>query len=332
MEKINRSYLRKIRYAIQWSIFLLILYSGYKFYLFTEAIENGFIPDFKRPPSVEGFMPIGALMALKLWITTGIFDPIHPAALIIFIAALTLALLLRKSFCGWVCPVGTLSEIVWKTGRRIFGKNPIIIKYLDYPLRSIKYILLLFFFYVIVIKMSPPEIQAFLNTPYWMVADIKLLKFFTEMSTTTAAVLLLLLGLSLIYKNFWCRYLCPYGGLLGLMGLMSPARIKRYWDRCINCGLCAKNCPSLLPVDKKDSIKSAECTGCLTCVSYCPARDALDVVLVQRRLKPYVFIATVVIFFFGIIIVAKGLGLWHSSVSMENLIQFLPFLHNLEHP
>lgn len=332
MDRIDRSYLRKIRYAIQWSIFLLILYSGYKFYLFTEAIEKGITPDFKRPPSIEGFMPIGALMALKLWITKGIFDPIHPAALIIFIAALTLALLLRKSFCGWVCPIGTVSEILWKTGQRIFGKNLIIMKYLDYALRSMKYILLLFFIYVIVVKMSPKEIHAFLNTPYWIVADIKLLKFFTALSTTTVVVLLLLLGLSLICKNFWCRYLCPYGGLLGLIALVGPVRIKRYEDKCINCGLCARNCPSILPVDKKGTIKSPECTGCLTCVSYCPARDAIDIALVQRRLKPYAFITAVIVVFFGIIIVAKFFGLWHSAASMENLRQFLPFLHFLKHP
>lgn len=332
MERVNRSYIRGLRYTVQWSIFLLTLYSGYKFYLFVGAIEKGLIPDFKRPPSIEGFLPIGALMALKLWITEGIFDPIHPAALVIFVAALTLAFLFRKSFCGWICPVGALSEIVWKTGKGLLGKNLSIPRYIDYPLRSIKYILMSFFLYVIVIKMSPMEIQAFLKTPYWKVADIKLLKFFKDMSMTTAIVLFSLFGLSLMYKNFWCRYLCPYGGLLGLMGLIGPTRIKRYEDKCINCGLCAKNCPSLLPVDKKDSIKSPECTGCLTCLSYCPARDALDIALVQRRLKPYAFIAAVVVVFFSIIIVAKGAGLWHPSVTIDELKQLIPYLSILEHP
>lgn len=114
MKKIDRSYIRKIRYAIHWVIFLIVIYSGYKFCLFTQSLEQGLMPAVSRPPSVEGFMPIGALMALKLWITEGIFDPIYPTALVIFIGAILLAMLLKKSFCGWICPVGTLSDAVWK--------------------------------------------------------------------------------------------------------------------------------------------------------------------------------------------------------------------------
>lgn len=333
MEKIDRSYIRKIRYAIQWAIFLIVIYSGYKFYFFTKALEQGLVPAVNRPPSIEGFMPIGALMALKLWIAQGFFDPIHPAALVIFIGAILSATLLKKSFCGWICPVGTLSEAVWKIGRKIFGKNFIAHRYIDYPLRSIKYVLMLFFLYVILIKMSSHDITEFLNTPYWKVSDIKLLKFFTEMSTTTMIILTALFGLSLVYKNFWCRYLCPYGGLLGLLSLLSPVKIRRNESACINCRLCSKNCPSLLPVDKKKTIHSPECTGCLKCVSHCPARDALDTVIPNRKaLRPEVFISAVIAVFFGVILIAKLTGKWHSSVSLDELRAIMPFIHTLTHP
>ncbi|BCB95931.1 (Fe-S)-binding protein [Dissulfurispira thermophila] len=333
MVKINRSYIRKIRYTIQWAIFLVVIYSGYKFYLFTQALENGLIPSVTRPPSVEGFMPIGALMALKQWITEGIFDPIHPAALVIFISALLLVIILKKSFCGWICPVGTLSEVIWKVGKKIFRKNFVIPKYIDYPLRSLKYALMAFFLYVIVIKMSPSEIGIFLNTPYWKVSDIKLLKFFTEMSLTTKITLSILFVLSLLYKNFWCRYLCPYGGLLGLLSILSPIKIRRNKDKCIKCGLCAKNCPSLLSVDKKETIHSPECTGCLICVSHCPAKDALNpAILNKKALRPEVFIFTVIAVFFGIVLIAKLTGKWHSHVSPDELRAIMPFIHTLTHP
>lgn len=290
------------------------------------------MPAVSRPPSVEGFMPIGALMALKLWITEGIFDPIHPAALVIFIGAILLAALLKKSFCGWICPVGTLSEAVWKAGRKIFGKNFIIPKYIDYALRSIKYILMAFFLYVIIIKMTPVQITEFLNTPYWKVSDIKLLKFFTEMSLTTKITLGVLFGLSLLYKNFWCRYLCPYGGLLGLLSSVSPVKIRRNETKCIQCGLCTKNCPSLLLVDKKDAIHSPECTGCLTCVSHCPARDALDAAIANNKLRPEIFISAVIVVFFGVVLIAKLTGKWHSSVSLDELRSLMPYIHTLAHP
>ncbi len=332
MQYTNRSYIRKIRYVFQWLIFVSIIYAGFKFYLFTKLLEQGQIPTFERPSSIEGFMPIGALMALKLWISEGIFDPIHPAALVIFIGAITIAILLKKSFCGWICPVGTLSDSVWRLGKRLFGRNFVIPKYIDYLLRSLKYIFMTFFLYVIIIKMTPFEIAMFLNTSYWKVADIKLLKFFTEMSLTTGITLSVLFGISLLYKNFWCRYLCPYGGLLGLLSILSPTKIKRDEDRCIKCGLCAKNCPSLLPVDKKITITSPECTGCLTCVSYCPKRGALDIAFLKEKICPEIFILFIFILFFGIIFVAKLNGKWHPSLSVDEIKAIMPYIPNLRHP
>src|ERR1035437_8790231 len=55
-------------------------------------------------------------------------------------------------------------------------------------------------------------------------------------------------GLDMIYvsgpghggQNFWCRYLCPYGALMGLVSLASPLRIRRETSLCIDCGKCAK--------------------------------------------------------------------------------------------
>src|SRR5260370_20528984 len=84
---------------------------------------------------------------------------------------------------------------------------------------------------------------------------------------------------SLLLQNFWCRYLCPYGALLGIASLLSPFRIRRSADACIDCAKCAKVCPSALPVDKLVSIKSAECSGCLECVAVCRAEGALNMAL-----------------------------------------------------
>lgn len=340
MEKIDRSYLRHIRYAVQWGIFFFLIYAGYKFYVFIEHLAS---PDTQnltpetilslRSPSVEGFLPIGALMAFKLWVTTGIFDRIHPAGLVMFIAALLMALLLKKSFCGWICPVGALSDFVWKFGRKIFGKNFTLKKHADYPLRSLKYILMLFFIYVIIIKMPPPAILRFLERDYYKIADVKMLYFFTEMTTLTFIFLLVLFLLSLPFKNFWCRYLCPYGALLGLLSFFSPLKITRNLDACIDCGKCSKNCPSLLPVDKKIRLKSPECTGCMTCVSHCPARGALDIAFTKKKvLNPVLFVVLVIVLFFGATGIGKLTGKWHSAITHEEYKRIIPKASVLEHP
>lgn len=332
MHKIDRSYLRKLRYAVQWGIFALTAFSGYRLYLFAEHFTSGKTPLVERPPLVDGFLPIGALMSLKLWITEGIFDPIHPSALVIFISAMAVSAVLKKAFCGWICPIGALSEAVFKTGGKVFGRNPVLPKFIDYPLRSVKYILLVFFLYVVG-KMSSGALAGFLSEPYWKAADIKMLGFFTEMSSLTFYVLLALFALSLPFKNFWCRYLCPYGALLGILSLLSPFKITRHEEACIHCHKCTANCPSLLPVEDKVRIKSPECTGCLTCVSLCPSKGALEMSLPAKRpVRPLIYVILLAAVFFGIIAAAKLTGRWHSNVTYEEYKAVIPAISELKHP
>jgi len=341
MEKIDRAYLRYIRYCVQWGIILFLLYAGYRFSIFTDHFlfasnqplggENELLKN--RFPAVEGFLPIGALMGLKLWIVEGIFDRIHPAGLVIFTAAIVMALVLKKGFCGWICPVGALSDSVWKVGRKIFGRNFSVPRYADYPLRSVKYILMAFFIFVIALKMPAPAILRFLENDYYKIADVKMFFFFTEMTRTTLISLSLLFGLSLFYKNFWCRYLCPYGALLGLLSMMSPLKIRRDEGACIHCSRCTNNCPSLLPVETLMQVRSPECTGCLSCVSHCPAKGALDMTLPGRKaLHPLLFVCFIVVFFFGSVAVAKLTGRWDSQVSYQEYRRIIPQAKLLDHP
>src|SRR5207302_8149841 len=87
-------------------------------------------------------------------------------------------------------------------------------------------------------------------------------------------------------QNFWCRYLCSYGALMGLAALPSPLRVRREASLCIDCAKCAKACPSVLPVDKLLQIQSAECMDCMECVAVCPAEGALHIGLPKRRAVP----------------------------------------------
>ncbi len=341
MDTTNRTYLRYARYAVQGEILLFLLYAGYRFFFFVEHfLTQGIVLQgteetilLSRFPSVEGFLPIGALMSLKLWVVEGVFDHVHPAGLVIFVAALVLALVLKKGFCGWICPVGAISDSVWKLGKMIFGRNFTIPWYADSGLRSVKYILLAFFIYVVVLKMPSFAILQFIGGDYYKIADVKMLFFFTEMSTTTAVSLSLLFILSLFYKNFWCRYLCPYGGLLGLISFFSPLKIMRNDAACIHCGKCTKNCPSLLPVEQLQSVRSPECTGCLTCVSHCPANGALDVSLAGKKaVTPLIAALLVVVLFFGSIGIAKLTNNWHSTVTYEQYQRLIPQAAHLDHP
>jgi polyferredoxin len=186
----------------------------------------------------------------------------------------------------------------------------------------LKYLLLGFFVWA-VLSMSANAIVAFMRSPYGIVADVKMLNFFRFIGHTGLIVLGVLGIASVLVQNFWCRYLCPYGALLGISSLLSPMKIRRNAEACIDCVKCAKACPSALPVDKLVTIKSVECTGCLECVAVCPAEGALRMGLPAmiaprsaRRMPTWAFAAGVAALFFGIVGFAKTAGYWNSNIPL----------------
>jgi len=334
MDGISTKSAGTIRTVVQWCFMLWVAGIGIRFGMFVNSVESGATsPLISRPPGVEGFLPIGALTSLKHWLVSGEIHPVHPAALVIFLTILLMSLLAKKSFCSWLCPVGTLSEVLYKLGRKVFGHNFRIWFWPDIILRGIKYLLLLLFLVFILIGMSGEKVSKFLDAPYWAVSDVKMLHFFTKMSGTTMVVLAVLAFLSLFYKMFWCRYLCPYGALLGLVSAMSPFKIRRDATGCTGCQRCSAACPSGLEVHSSTSVSSPECTGCLTCVAHCPERNVLAIqpVFWRRPLPVWAFPAVVVFIFMAGISAGMVSGHWQSSLSYSDYQRLIPLVKNLSH-
>ncbi len=322
-----------VRRSVQLAFLLLNAWIGATFYLFVRYFETGGRSVYvRRPPGVEGYLPIAALMNLKYLLLTGRILEVHPAGLFLLFAFGAISFFFRKAFCSWLCPIGTLSEWLWQGGREIFGRNFVLPRWLDIPVRGLKYLLLGLFVYAVA-RLSAADIRAFLEGPYGLIADVKMLNFFRALSSTAAVVIAFLVVASVLVKNAWCRYLCPYGALMGVVALLSPARVRRNPDACIDCGKCAKVCPSLLPVDRRITIKSAECTGCLECVSICPARDALGFVVPRRRALPGWAIAVgIVVLFFGLVGYARLTGHWHTPLSPDTYFRLVPHADAYGHP
>ena len=162
-------------------VFRLNAWIGFEFYLFVRYYETGGQSAWaSRPPGVEGWLPIASLMNLKVLLATGQMPRLHPAGMFLLIAFLAASWLFRKSFCGWLCPVGTISEYLWRLGRQTFGRNFRLPRKLDLGLRSLKYLLLALFLYAVG-SMTVPAILAFLEGPYGIVDDVKMLNFFRFM-------------------------------------------------------------------------------------------------------------------------------------------------------
>ena len=325
---------QRIRRAVQSAFLLLNLWIGAQFYLFVRHFEDAGTPAVSRPPGVEGWLPIAGLMNTKYWLLTGEIPRVHPAAMVLILTFLTISLLFRKAFCGWLCPVGTLSEWLWKLGRDTFGRNFYLPRWLDIGLRSLKYILLGLFLYAVG-SMSALAIAQFLESPYGLVADVKMLNFFRHMGTTAAVVIGLLAFASIFIQNFWCRYLSPYGALTGLAALLSPLRIRRSKETCIDCAKCAKACPSRLPVDRLVQIRSAECLGCMECVAVCPVENTLDLTLIGPKPRPvraWMVAAGVLAVFVGVTGVAQWTGHWETPIPDWVYRELIPRAREFSHP
>lgn len=333
-----------IRLAVQALFVALNLWLGLQFYFWVRFYERGGAGlEMARPTGVEGWLPIAGLMNLKVLLFTGHVPAIHPAAMFLLIAFLLMSLLAKKAFCSWLCPVGTFSEQLGKLGRTIFRRRFHLVRWLDIPLRGLKYLLLGFFVYFIG-SMSAAMLERFMYTPYGLIADVKMLNFFRNMSITAAIVIAALVLLSILIENVWCRYLCPYGALMGLASLLSPLKIRRNPSACIDCGKCMHACPAALPVDKLVQIRSVECTACMACVAACPAEGALQFSLplakqpatalprYRRAVTPAAMVAILAGIFFGVILFARATNHWQTNVPRAIYQQWVPNASQASHP
>ncbi|MBP1647145.1 MAG: putative electron transport protein [Bacteroidetes bacterium] len=318
------------RSAVQYAFALLCIWIGIEFYLFMSWGASGGQESFyPRPPGVEGFLPISALISLKYWMHTGIINTIHPSGLFIVLAIVGVSLVVKKAFCSWLCPVGTLSESLWMLGQKLFRRNWTVPRWLDYPLRSIKY-LLLFFFVWSIVQMDVGALAGFIYSPYNRVADIKMYLFFAEISGTALWTIGLLMLLSVFVKNFWCRFLCPYGALLGIVGWFSPLKVTRTASTCIDCELCTKACPANIKVHTAGRVWSDECTSCFACVQACPVKNTLEVrARAQGRAVPFWVLGTLVAaLFVAVTGIAMLSGHWQNGISQQEYQRRFNELHS----
>ena len=235
--------------------------------------------------SAEAFCPFGGLETFYQYIISGgtYVSHTHLSNLVVAAAVLISALLLRSAFCGWICPLGFIQDVIhafsaWlqkrfvpirKFFRALAQRGQPAWMFLDKYLRYIKYGVLIW----AVTGAAIYGVMVFRDYDPWSAL--------INMAEWTFTPGLVVLGLTLIGSLFierpWCRYACPLGAASGLLGKLSPVHLERESAACTSCKICTKACPMGLEVHTATTITSVDCMSCLECVGACPREGALEI-------------------------------------------------------
>jgi polyferredoxin len=222
------------------------------------------------------------------------------SALALVTVGLTLAL--GRAWCGWLCPLGTLLDIFPLRQWRDKQQGP------SDSWRGVKHLLLVAILVAallgnLTLMIFDPLTILFrtLSASLWPAVDQvvtmgeialyavpglqaavsafdRLVRpeilppepVFYRFTALYAAVLLGVILLNLFAHRFWCRYLCPLGGLLGLLSKVALVRREVSAD-CRECAVCARVCPTgTIQPERNYASDPAECTMCLECLTACP--------------------------------------------------------------
>jgi polyferredoxin len=254
--------------------------------------------DLRQPVSALPFW-LDPYAMLAFWLAGHQWLPITLLSLVTVVSAV----LFGRAWCGWICPLGTLFD--WLPARRP-GQHSNSLE----PMRKVKHILLVvsltlaIFGSLVALVLDPlailfrslttfiwPAFNLLITSIEKWIYPIDLFKGLVSGFETSIRPLLLppeietyrypalfviffigLLLLNLFRERYWCRYLCPLGGGLGLISKLALVR-RQVDDQCSACGLCAQDCPTGT-IDPGQGYRSdpAECTLCLRCLDSCPLK------------------------------------------------------------
>ncbi|MGS3144664.1 4Fe-4S binding protein [Aeromonas sanarellii] len=301
-------------------------------------LGQGIPPWLVRPDVVDGFLPIAGGLGLRAWLGQGLVDPHHPAATVTVLVLSLSALLLGRAFCAWFCPLGLVGE--WLHGLRIrwIAGEWTPPRWFDVVLRGQKFLVLAFLLFIVLIAVPGAALPGYLASPYHQAADMKMGAFFFNLTPISGLCLGWVLLLTATFRQGFCRYLCPYGAWLALLGLLTVLRIRRDPARCLrsaghDCDKCSRACPSRIQVHQLIAVRSLECTSCLSCVAACPRRaDALHLGSQGRRLAPRQLLGLLCLLLLVLPLLSYGLlDLWVSQTPLAeryDLLQRLPWLNH----
>jgi MauM/NapG family ferredoxin protein len=282
--------LSRIRRIVQIGAFLLFLFLWIRSIpLLSPAIPSDF---FFR---IDPLLNLGVLLATRSVSRT-----------MLWAVGLLLATLIGgRFFCGWVCPLGTVLDLSDKAlyrMERLSKRNYRYLKYyfLTLVLASSLFGFTLFLFFDPIALLSRTLTLIFYPLGIFVVNALSSLtaplftkvgfhwygfysqpKFEVRSFVIALGVILLIVVLGRVERQFWCRNLCPLGALLGLVSRLALFKRTVNREKCDRCSLCLPKCPTGA-IEEDFHLLPEECIQCTICSAVCP-QGAIEV---KAKLAP----------------------------------------------
>lgn len=222
--------------------------------------------------SFENYCPFGGVEALYTVFTEKQFTcALAPLNLSLMIGVVALTLLTKRSFCGWVCPLGAIAEWINKLGDKVWKKRPRLPRSADKYLRLLRYPVLAIILYY-TYKIGDLIFRGY--DPFYII-------FSGGGHETLGWISFGVLGAFVVLSFFqpmtFCRYFCPLAAVLDPFSKVGLIRISRNAETCTDCTLCNKVCHFGVEPMKYEKVTHRDCVNCLECVEACPVKDCMEV-------------------------------------------------------
>jgi polyferredoxin len=252
--------------------------AAFGLFIMVSSLAHNLI-DTEHLASIDAYCPFGGFETLYRWLSSGglYVQKTHQSNLILLLGLVVGVILAGGAFCGWICPFGAFQDLLDWIRKKLHLPEVKVPARLDRILTFGRYVTLAGILYATIatVRLWFADID-----PYRTIFGLGWIFEFNLAEQWPAYVVALgIVAGALVIPRFWCRYLCPLGGAISLLGNFSLLRIRRDKASCKSCAVCNAPCPVKIDVAHADRAVSANCIGCLECVASCPRQGVLAVTL-----------------------------------------------------
>ena len=214
--------------------------------------------------------------------------------LVVIGALVLLTLVFGRIYCSVICPLGVMQDVIAWLHRKTSKKHKYQLtkahSWLRYSVLALFIVSLVAGVAGIVVLLAPYSsygrmVSTMLQPLYLLINNglASIAEHFDSYSfysvdtwlRSLPALLISIASFAVIFYMAWtrgrlyCNSICPVGTVLGFLSRFSLLKIRFRQDKCIDCGLCAKNCKSQCIDFKNHKIDYSRCVSCGTCLSKC---------------------------------------------------------------